>query len=146
MVISDHINFTGQNPLVGPNLDALGPRFPDMTEVYSRKLIALAEQVALEEKIPLHKGVYIGVAGPSMETPAETRFLRSIGGDAVGMSSVPEAIVAVHCGLRILGLSAISNLNLPDCPKPAPLEDVLANAKIAGQKMIHIVEGLLGKL
>jgi purine-nucleoside phosphorylase len=146
MVISDHINFTGQNPLMGPNLDALGPRFPDMTEVYSRKLIALAEQVAFKEKIPLHKGVYIGVAGPSMETPAETRFLRSIGGDAVGMSSVPEAIVAVHCGLRILGLSAISNLNLPDYPKPAPLEDVLANAQIAGQKMIRIVEGLLRQL
>jgi purine-nucleoside phosphorylase len=146
MVISDHINFTGQNPLIGPNLDALGPRFPDMAAVYDRVLIDLAEQVAIEEKIKLQKGVYVGVTGPSMETPAETRFLRMIGADAIGMSTIPEVIVAAHCGLRILGLSAISNVNRPDCMKPAPLEEILANAALAGHKMIRIVEGVLKKI
>jgi len=146
MVISDHINFTGQNPLIGPNLEAWGPRFPDMTAVYDRALIGLAEKVALEEKIKLQKGVYVGVTGPSMETPAETRFLRLIGADAVGMSTIPEVIVGVHSGLRILGLSAISNVNLPDCMKPAPLEEILANAALAGNKMIRIVEGVLKKI
>ncbi len=145
MVISDHINFTGQNPLIGPNFDALGPRFPDMTAVYDRELIGLSEQVALEKKIKLQKGVYVGVTGPSMETPAETRFLRMMGADAVGMSTIPEVIVGVHCGLRILGFSAISNVNLPDCMQPAPLEAILANAALAGKKMIGIVEGSFGK-
>ena len=146
MVISDHINLTGQNPLIGPNLEAWGPRFPDMTAVYDRVLIGLAEKVALEEKIKLQKGVYVGVTGPSMETPAETRFLRLIEADAVGMSTIPEVIVGVHSGLRILGLSAISNVNLPDCMKPAPLEEILANAALAGNKMIRIVEGILKKI
>jgi len=146
MVISDHINFTGQNPLIGPNLDPLGPRFPDMTAAYDRELIALTERVALEEKIGLRKGVYVGVAGPSMETPAETRFLRMIGADAVGMSTIPEVIVAVHSGMRILGLSAISNVNLPDCMKPAPIEEVIANANRAGEKLIRLVEGVLKNL
>jgi purine-nucleoside phosphorylase len=146
MVISDHINFTGQNPLIGPNLNPLGPRFPDMTAAYDRELIALTERVALEEKIGLRKGVYVGVAGPSMETPAETRFLRMIGADAVGMSTIPEVIVAVHSGMRILGLSAISNVNLPDCMKPAPIEEVIANANRAGEKLIRLVEGVLKNL
>jgi len=146
MVISDHINFTGQNPLIGPNLDPMGPRFPDMTAVYDRELIELTERVALEEKIKLQKGVYVGVTGPSMETPAETRFLRMMGGDAVGMSTIPEVIVAVHAGLRILGLSAISNVNRPDSMKPAPIEEILSNAALAGQKMIRIVEGVLKKI
>ena len=146
MVISDHINLTGQNPLVGPNLDSFGPRFPDMTAVYDRELIDLAERAALEERISLKKGVYVGVTGPSMETPAETRFLRMMGADAVGMSTIPEVITAVHCGLRILGLSAISNVNRPDCMKPAPLEEILANAALAGHKMTRIVEGVLKKI
>lgn len=146
MIISDHINFTGQNPLIGPNLDPMGPRFPDMTAVYDRELIALTEQVALEENIRVHKGVYVGVTGPSMETPAETRLLRMTGADAVGMSTIPEVIVAAHCGLRILGLSAISNVNRPDCMKPAPIEEILGNAALAGQKMIRIVEGVLKKI
>jgi purine-nucleoside phosphorylase len=143
MVISDHINFMGQNPLVGPNLEAFGPRFPDMTAVYDRSLIALAEQAALEEKIMLHKGIYVGVSGPSLETPAETRFLRMIGADAVGMSTIPEAIVGVHCGLRILGFSAISNINHPDCMKPASIEEILANASLAGKKLVRILERVL---
>ena len=146
MVISDHINLTGQNPLIGPNFDVLGPRFPDMTAVYDRELMGLSEQVALEKKIKLQKGVYAGVTGPSMETPAETRFLRMIGADAVGMSTIPEVIAGVHCGLRILGFSAISNLNHPDCMQPAPLEAILANAALAGGKMFGIVEGVLGKI
>jgi len=146
MVISDHINLTGQNPLVGPNLDSFGPRFPDMTAVYDRELIRLAEKIASQSKIHLQKGVYVGVTGPSLETPAETRFLRMIGADAVGMSTIPEVIVGVHCGLRILGLSAISNINLPDCMKPATMEEILMNAAIAGKKMIKIVEGVCRKI
>ena len=146
MAVSDHINFTGQNPLIGPNSESLGPRFPDMTAVYDRELLALADEAALEEKTKLHKGVYVGVAGPSMETPAETRFLRLMGADAVGMSTIPEVIVAVHSGLRILALSAISNVNRPDCMEPAPLEAVLRNAAAAGEKMIRIVTRVLKKL
>ncbi len=143
MVISDHINFTGQNPLIGPNLEDFGPRFPDMTRVYDPALINLAEAAAVEEKIRLHKGIYIGVTGPSMETPAETRFLRMTGADAVGMSTIPEVIVAAHCGLRVLAFSAISNVNLPDCMKPAPIEEVLANAAVAGRKMVRVIERVL---
>lgn len=146
MVISDHINFTGQNPLIGPNLETFGPRFPDMTSVYDRLLIDLAEQVALEEKIKLQKGVYVGVSGPSLETPAETRLLRMIGADAVGMSTIPEVIVGVHCGLRLLGFSAISNVNRPDGMKPASMEEILANAALAGKKMMRILEGVLKKI
>jgi purine-nucleoside phosphorylase len=146
MAITDHINLTGQNPLIGPNLDSLGPRFPDMTAVYDKELVHLAETVALQEKIKMQKGVYVGVTGPSMETPAETRFLRMIGADAVGMSTIPEVIVGVHCGLRILGLSAISNVNRPDCMEPAPIEVILAHAAAAGNKLIRLVEGVLEKL
>jgi len=147
MVISDHINWTGQNPLLGPNLDEFGPRFPDMTSIYDRKLIDLAEKAALEGKIKLHKGIYIGVIGPSLETPAETRFLRMTGGaDAVGMSTIPEVIVAVHGGMKILGFSAISNMNLPDCMAPASIDEILRNASVAGQKMIRLIEGVLQKI
>jgi purine-nucleoside phosphorylase len=143
MVIADHINLTGQNPLIGPNLEDFGPRFPDMTQVYDPALIKEAEAAALQEKVKLHKGIYVGVTGPSMETPAETRFLRMTGADAVGMSTIPEVIVAAHCGLRVLAFSAISNVNLPDCMKPAPIEEVLANAAVAGRKMIRIIERVL---
>jgi purine-nucleoside phosphorylase len=146
MVIRDHINLTGQNPLIGPNLEIFGPRFPDMTAVYDRELMRIAEEVALEKGLKLQKGVYVGVTGPSMETPAETRFLRMIGADAVGMSTIPEVIAATHCGLRILGFSAISNVNLPDCMEPAPLEEILAHAAAAGEKMRKIIEGVLEKI
>jgi purine-nucleoside phosphorylase len=146
MVISDHINLTGQNPLIGPNLDSFGPRFPDMVSVYDRELIRAAELAAAKEKVKLQKGVYVGITGPSLETPAETRFLRMIGADAVGMSTIPEVIVGVHCGLRILGFSAISNMNLPDCMKPATLKEILKNADAAGRKMTKIVEGVLKKI
>ena len=146
MVISDHINLTGQNPLIGPNLDPFGPRFPDMVAVYDRELIRTAEQAAAKEKIKLQKGVYVGIIGPSLETPAETRFLRMIGADAVGMSTIPEVIVGIHCGLRILGFSAISNMNLPDCMEPAPLKEILKNAAVAGRKMTKIVEGVMKEI
>ena len=146
MVISDHINLTGQNPLVGPNLDPFGPRFPDMVDVYDRELIQAAERAAAREKIKIQKGVYAGVVGPSLETPAETRFLRMIGADAVGMSTIPEVIVGKHCGLRILGLSAICNINLPDCMQPATLEEILKNAATAGKKMGKIVEEVIKKI
>jgi len=146
MVISDHINLTGQNPLIGPNLEPFGPRFPDMVAVYDRELIQTSEQAAAKEKIKLRKGVYVGIIGPSLETPAETRFLRMIGGDAVGMSTIPEVIVGVHCGLRILGFSAISNINLPDCMETATLKEILKNAAVAGRKMIKIVEGVIKRI
>ncbi|HYB20596.1 MAG TPA: purine-nucleoside phosphorylase [Thermodesulfobacteriota bacterium] len=146
MVISDHINLTGQNPLVGPNLDSFGPRFPDMTAVYDRELICMAEQIARGKRLKLQKGVYAGVIGPSLETPAERRFLRLIGADAVGMSTIPEVIVGVHCGLRILGFSAISNVNFPDWVKPATLEEILANAALAGRKMIQVLEEVCEKI
>ncbi len=146
MVISDHINLTGRNPLIGPNLDALGSRFPDMTAVYDQELIDLSEHVAREKRIKIQKGVYVGVTGPSLETPAETRFLRMIGADAVGMSTIPESITGVHCGLRILAFSAISNVHHPDSAQSTSPEAILANAALAGEKMFAIIEGVLEKI
>ncbi len=146
MAISDHINFTGQNPLIGTNLDSFGPRFPDMSSVYDKTLLLLAEEAALRKQIKLHKGVYVGVAGPSLETPAETRFLKMMGADAVGMSTIPEAIVGVHCGLRLLGFSAISNVNRPDCMEPASIPAILKNAAQAGRKLMPILTELLKKI
>jgi purine-nucleoside phosphorylase len=140
MLISDHINLTGHNPLAGPNIDEWGLRFPDMTQPYSRHLQQLALETAIEEKILLHRGVYVGVLGPSLETAAETRFLRDIGGDAVGMSTIMEVITAVHAGLSVLGISAITNVNLPDAYEPASIEQVISNAQKAGPKLIHLLE------
>jgi len=146
MIITDHINLMGENPLRGPNIDEWGIRFPDMVEPYDRKFIKLMGKIALKEELKLHKGVYVAVAGPSMETAAETRFLRFIGADAVGMSSVPEVIVGVHSGLRILGLSVITNVNLPDNYKPAPIEKVIAVAGKAEPKVIRLVESFISTL
>ncbi len=146
MVIDDHINLTGFNPLRGPNLDELGPRFPDMTEPYNRQLIELAEELALQNGIRLHRGVFVGVCGPSMETAAETRFLRQIGADAVGMSTIMEVITAVHLGMKVLGISVITNVNLPDNYKPAPLELVIANAEKAGPTLLKLIKLLLKNL
>jgi purine-nucleoside phosphorylase len=143
MMVTDHINLTGRNPLLGPNLDAFGPRFPDMGCVYDKNLLALAREKALEMRILLREGVYVGILGPSLETPAETRFLRSIGADAVGMSTVLEVIVAVHCGLRILVIVAISNVNLPDCMKKTSIEEVISTAQQAGTKLAPLLKNII---
>jgi len=139
MVITDHINLMGDNPLIGPNDDMLGPRFPDMVEPYDSKLIRLIEKVGIEEKIPLKHGVYVAVAGPNLETRAEYRFLRTIGADAVGMSTVPEVIVAVHAGLRVLGISCITDECLPDALKPANIESILKVAAEAEPKLSRLI-------
>jgi purine-nucleoside phosphorylase len=143
MVITDHINFTGQNPLVGPNCDKWGLRFPDMVEPYRRRLVDLAEKTAMEEGMPLKRGVYAGVLGPSLETAAETRFLRFAGADAVGMSTIMEVITAVHSGMEVLAISVITNVNLPDCYKPAVIEDVIDTAATAGKELGRLFEKIL---
>jgi len=140
MLVIDQINLTGANPLTGPNLDAFGPRFPDMSRVYDRELIRLARREALAEGIELKQGVYVGIRGPNLETPAETRFLRMIGGDAVGMSTVTEVIAAVHCGLRIAAVVAITNVNRPDCMEETSIEEVIAAAGRAGPALTRIWE------
>jgi purine-nucleoside phosphorylase len=146
MVITDHINLTGGNPLVGPNVDDWGPRFPDMTQVYDRTLMVLAERAALENKIRVQKGVYVGLPGPSLETRAEIRFLRTIGADAVGLSTIPEVIAAAHAGMAILGLSVITNMNLPDNPKPCQVDEIIATAKRAAPRLEAIIKGVIEKL
>jgi purine-nucleoside phosphorylase len=128
MVITDHINMTGHNPLTGPNVDAWGPRFPDMSQVYCPALREKAMQAALRCGQRLEQGVYVAVAGPSLETPAETRMLRILGADAVGMSTVPEAIVARHMDMRVLGISCLTNKNLPDCMAATSHEEILDQA------------------
>lgn len=128
VAITDHINLLGSNPLFGPNDNALGPRFPDMCSCYDPDLIQLAENVALNLGIKLHKGVYVAVAGPNLETAAEYRFLRMTGADVVGMSTVPEVIVARHQGTRVLGFSLITDMGLPDALKPTNLAEILATA------------------
>jgi len=128
MVLSDHINLLGSNPLFGPNDESLGPRFPDMCCCYDPELIALAENVALNLGLKLQKGVYVAVAGPNLETAAEYRFLRLIGADVVGMSTVPEVIVARHQGMRVLGFSLVTDMGLPDALKPTNLAEILSTA------------------
>ena len=146
MIVTDHINLTGNNPLIGENLDELGPRFPDMSEVYDRGLIDLAREKALESGIPLNQGVYVAVMGPSLETPAETRFLRMIGADAVGMSTVPEVIVGVHSGLKIIVIVAITNVNLPDCMEKTSIEEVIAHAERAAPNLTALWERIVQSL
>lgn len=143
MLIADHINLLGDNPLVGENVDEWGPRFPDLTQAYDRDWLALAEEVGRREGIILRKGIYVAVKGPSLETPAETRFLRAIGADAVGMSTVAEVITAVHAGLRTLGISIISNVNLPDAMAPITLEDVVATVGRAETRLVRVILGVL---
>ncbi len=143
MLICDHINFLGDNPLVGENIDAWGPRFPDMSRVYDPDWRDLAEEVARRQGLILRKGVYVAVKGPSLETPAETRMLRTFGADAVGMSTVPEAIVAVHAGLRVLGVSVLSNLNLPDAMAPIALEEIVATVARAEPQLVELLLGVL---
>jgi purine-nucleoside phosphorylase len=146
MVIEDHINLMGDNPLIGKNDDRLGLRFPDMCFPYDRALIALAQRVALEECIACQKGVFVAVPGPNLETRAEYRFLRGLGADAVGMSTVPEVIVGVHAGLRNLGLSVITDMCLPDALEPVVLEDIIATANAAEKKLRVLVRRVVGEL
>lgn len=146
MVITDHINLTGNNPLIGPNDDKLGPRFVDMCEPYDKELIELYEKVAMREKIRIHRGVYVGVSGPNLETPAEYRFLRLIGADAVGMSTVAEVIVAKHSGLKVLGISCITDQCFPDKLEPVNLAKLIKVANLAEPKMTRLVKGVLGEI
>ena len=146
VVIDDHINLMGVNPLIGPNDDRLGPRFPDLIEPYDRALQDLALKAALEANIVAHRGVYVGVVGPNLETRAEYRFLRAIGADVVGMSTVPEVLVAVHAGLRVLGFSIVTDLCLPDALEPVKIEEILATAREAEGKLRTIVRRVLETL
>jgi purine-nucleoside phosphorylase len=146
MVITDHINLQGDNPLIGPNDETLGPRFPDMSEPYSKALIALAEEVALDLKIRLERGVFVAVAGPNLETRAEYRFLRWIGADAVGMSTVPETIVANHMGMRVLGFSIITDECFPDALQPAVVEEIIAVAAATEPKLTAIMKRVVERL
>ena len=146
MVVADHINLTGTNPLIGPNLDSFGPRFPDMVQVYDPDLISLAREKALEERMLLREGVYVGRGGPSLETPAETRFLKMIGADAVGMSTVSEVIAGVHCGMKILAIVVITNVNLPDCMEKASFEDIIKTADKAGTRLGLLWEKIIAVL
>ena len=146
MLIKDHVNFTGQNPLVGVNVDEWGERFPDMSQVYDPQYMDLARQAAADEGITLYEGVYVGLKGPSMETPAETAMLRGFGCDAVGMSTVLEVIAAKHHGLRITGFSAIANMNDPKNMQPAPIDLVIQNAENAGEDLGRLISGLLSRM
>ncbi len=146
MLIADHINLLGDSPLIGPNDDTLGPRFPDMSRAYDSGLRSLARQVALERQIELREGVYVAVTGPNLETGAEYRFLRSIGADVVGMSTVPEVIVAIHAGMRVLGISIITDECLPDALEPATLERIVATANAAEPKLATLVQGVVERL
>lgn len=146
MVITDHINLMGDNPLIGPNDDTLGPRFPDMSEPYSKELIGLAESVALSKGIRLQRGVYLACLGPSLETRAEYRFMRALGADAVGMSTVPEVIVAVHAGLKVLGFSAITDECWPDALQPADVPKIIATANQIEPKLTEIVVACIEQL
>ncbi len=146
MLIADHINLLGDNPLIGPNDDTLGPRFPDMSEPYSQELIALAERIAAAKNIQVQKGVFVAVPGPNLETRAEYRFLRSIGADAVGMSTVPECIVAVHMSMDVLGFSIITDECFPDTLKQAKLEEIVATAMAAEPKLTAIMKEVVRQL
>jgi purine-nucleoside phosphorylase len=143
VAVVDHINLMGDNPLIGPNDESLGPRFPDMSEPYDRALAELAVGAALKEGITLHRGVFVAVAGPNLETRAEYRFLRMIGADVVGMSLVPENLVAVHAGLRVLGLCVVTDMGLPDALKPADIQRILRTAAEAQPHLNRIVERVL---
>lgn len=146
MLIADHINLLGDNPLIGPNDDALGPRFPDMSEPYDVALRRLARDVATDQRITLREGVYVAVTGPNLETRAEYRWLRGTGADVVGMSTVPEVIVAVHAGFRVLGISVITDQCVPETLEPASIERILAVAAVAEPRLTALVTGVVARL
>jgi purine-nucleoside phosphorylase len=142
MLITDHINLTGANPLIGPNEDSWGIRFPDMSRAYNPELIAMADRIAGAAGIRLQKGIYAGLTGPSLETPAEVKFLQTIGADAVGFSTVQEVIVAVHSAMRVLALSTITNVHHPERPVPATVEEIIDVAKRAIPPLETILKGV----
>ena len=146
MLICDHINFLGDNPLIGANDDRLGARFPDMSSPYDAALREIARTVALEQHAVLREGVYVAVAGPNLETRAEYRMLRALGADVVGMSTVPEVIVAVHAGMRVLGLSIITDQCLPDALAPADIATIIATAARAEPTLTALVRGILERM
>ncbi|MEW6358586.1 MAG: purine-nucleoside phosphorylase [Planctomycetota bacterium] len=146
MIIEDHINLMGTTPLIGLRDPLLGPRFPDMSQPYSKRLIALAEEIGLKEGIKTRKGVYVAVPGPNLETRAEYRFLRGIGADAVGMSTVPEVIVAGQVGFETFGMTVVTDMCLPDALEEAHIEKIIAVANRAEPKLTRIVERLVGRI
>lgn len=146
MLIKDHINLTSRNPLIGPNVDSLGARFPDMSEAYSRELRDIAKQVAKEQDIPIQEGIYIGLLGPTYETPAEIRMMRILGADAVGMSTVPEVIVARHAGLKVLGISCISNMASGILNQPLSHIEVMETTERVKEKFLNLVLGIIAKM
>ena len=146
MLINDHINFLGDNPLIGANDPDLGPRFPDMSQPYTKHLLIAANQVALDAGIKIHQGVYLAVSGPMLETKAEYRYMRQLGADVVGMSTVPEVIAAVHMGMKVLGISVITDECFPDSLEPVSLDDVLNAAAMAKPQLTRIVVGMLERL
>ncbi|MGD0094724.1 MAG: purine-nucleoside phosphorylase [Planctomycetota bacterium] len=146
ILLEDHINLMPGNPLIGINDERLGPRFPDMSAPYDRKLLARAAEICLEERIRAHRGVYVAVPGPSLETRAEYRFLRALGADLVGMSTVPEVLVAVHAGLRVFAASIITDRCLPDALEPANIDEIIAVANAAAPKLTRLVSRLISEL
>jgi purine-nucleoside phosphorylase len=146
MIITDHINLTGANPLIGPNEDRWGIRFPDMAHAYDKELISVAATAAQADGVQVRKGVYVGLKGPSLETPAEIRFLKTIGAEAVGFSTVQEVIAAVHAGMRVLGFSTITNVHDPDHPIPATVEEIIDVAKTATPVIEKLIRKVVEKI
>jgi purine-nucleoside phosphorylase len=146
MLIADQINLIGDNPLRGSNDDELGVRFPDMSRAFTPEHRELVSKVALDEKIPLREGIFVALLGPSLETGAEYRFLRNIGADSVGMSTVPEVIVAVHGGMRVVGFSMLTDMCLPDSLVPAKIEEILEAAAKAGNKLADLIEAFIPRI
>ena len=146
MIIDDHINLLGDNPLIGANHDELGVRFPDMSEPYSQRLIQIAEQVALDKKLLVQKGIFAAVAGPNLETRAEYRMLRLMGADVVGMSTVPEVIIARHADMEVFGMSVITDEGFADCLKPANIPEILRTAREAEPKLTEIMKGVIERM
>ncbi len=146
VLVKDHINLMGINPLIGPNDESLGPRFPDMYETYNHDLLALAQKVAQQQNIQVQSGIYAALTGPNLETPAEYKYLRIVGADVVGMSMVPEAIVGVHGGLKILGITVVTDLATPETVKPVNIQEIIEIAEATEPKMTDFVKGLVSRL
>ncbi|SEF82834.1 purine-nucleoside phosphorylase [Caloramator fervidus] len=146
MIIKDHINFSMANPLIGRNIDEFGPRFPDMSNAYDKELVELAKKVAQKVEVPVVEGVYFMLTGPNYETPAEIRAIRKLGGDAVGMSTVPEVIVANHCGIKVLGISCITNMAAGILDQPLNHEEVIETSMKVREKFIRLVKGIVKEM